>query len=88
MRSTLNYQQEQYELLIGLIADSRQLTDNSRQLMHFQRFFDKVRNPRFSDTGFTELPLLRLELGALQEFVFLRRDQVVNWDRVIDAISW
>jgi hypothetical protein len=88
LRSSLTFQQGHYDVLRRLIeAEPDQVFQDAALVKQFERFFDKVRNPRFSDLSYVATAVLRLELGALRDLFFVSRNRIIDWARVIKAIS-
>lgn len=59
----------------------------SRMFRVFTDFFDCIRDPDYQPDFFAEDEILRLEIGAIREKVFLCKNGQIDWQRVVEAVG-
>jgi len=89
-RKSFKWHFEEFEILKG-IADglAQKMGEKDRVIMLalLDSYFNKIRDPNFKPDVYMEAQILRLELGAIRDKYFISGDGVINWQRVIEAIS-
>jgi hypothetical protein len=88
-RRLFRWHPEQDELLRALASSLQASSPQKDELFkaRFKAYFDRVRDPNYNPQAFSRVPILRLELGILQDKYLFSSDRVVDLQRTIDAIA-
>lgn len=88
IKRSMKWHAEEFQLLKELVAEAQTElpVHNSSLRARVKKFFDRVRDPEYKPNVFMDLPILRLEWGALINKYF-ETGSHINWSRVIELIA-
>ncbi len=89
LRRPTRAHREQHELLTELaaaVSANERIQDKTYQT-RFDTFFDLARHPEYDPAEYSDIRVLRLDLGLLRDKFLVSPDGEIDWQRAIDAIA-